>query len=104
MANETALVIIDMQHDFISLESPLCMREVSKIIPGIKALIAEARKKGWPVIYVIREHDPSGADIPFSRSTSPGRLIPIPHRSSSLLPLSCRHAVKSLPICHMKLS
>ena len=63
MANETALVIIDMQHDFISLESPLCMREVSKIIPGIKALIAEARKKGWPVIYVIREHDPSGADI-----------------------------------------
>ena len=54
MANETALVIIDMQHDFISLESPLCMREVSKIIPGIKALIAEARKKGWPVIYVAR--------------------------------------------------
>ena len=40
MANETALVIIDMQHDFISLESPLCMREVSKIIPGIMTRLA----------------------------------------------------------------
>lgn len=63
MASDTALLIIDMQHDFISPKSPLCMKDVRKIIPGIQALIAQARKKGWPVIHVIREHDPSGADI-----------------------------------------
>lgn len=63
MTSDTALLIIDMQHDFISPDSPLCMKDVRKIIPGIQDLIAHARKKDWPIIYVIREHDPTGADI-----------------------------------------
>lgn len=63
MPGDTALLIIDMQHDFISPDSLLCMKDVRRIIPGIQGLIALARKKDWPVIHVIREHDPTGVDI-----------------------------------------
>lgn len=60
---KTALLIVDMQHDFLSPECELYLPGAELIVPAIQKLAAAARKKGWPVIYVVREHDKSGEDI-----------------------------------------
>lgn len=60
---KTALLIIDMQNDFLSPDSPRCMADVRRVIPAIVKLATMARKKGWSVIHVVRQHDSSGCDI-----------------------------------------
>lgn len=63
MNRKTALLIIDMQNDFLSPESRLFLDGCAAIIPAVKELAQAARKKGWPVIYVIREHLAGSEDI-----------------------------------------
>jgi len=63
---KTALLIIDMQKDFVSPEGVLCVDGAMATVPQIKKLLDYARSSGWTVIHVIREHDINGlnADKP----------------------------------------
>lgn len=63
MGSDTALLIIDMQNDFILPEGPLYLKGAQKIVPAIRELMDIAHKKGWQVIHVTRQHDAGGADI-----------------------------------------
>lgn len=65
----TALVVIDMQRDFIepggfgdSLGNDVALLEA--IIPTTAALIALFRRMGWPVIHTREAHDPDLANCP----------------------------------------
>jgi nicotinamidase-related amidase len=66
---KTALVVIDMQRDFIeaggfgaSLGNDV--RALQAIIPTVSALLAQFRARGWPVIHTREAHLPDLSDCP----------------------------------------
>jgi len=66
MQINTALLIIDMQNDFLLPGRPLYVDGAMPTVPQIKKLLDYARTNDWTVIHVIREHDKNGinADKP----------------------------------------
>lgn len=63
-----AVIIIDMQRDFVEPERPLCVAGAAETVPACVRLLDHARRNGWPVIHVIRRHDPEGRDCePYRR-------------------------------------
>ncbi|VFQ90432.1 unnamed protein product [Cuscuta campestris] len=74
----TALLVIDMQNDFILPGGPLCVRGGEAIVPGVIKAVEVARSRGMPIIWVVREHDPSGRDVELFRRDlySPGKPKP----------------------------
>jgi nicotinamidase-related amidase len=59
---KTALLIIDMQNDFVLPGAPLCVSSAKATIPAIAQLLDYARRNGWAVVHIIRQHDASGCD------------------------------------------
>lgn len=62
-----ALVIIDMQNDFVRPGAPACVAGARETIPRIRKLLDFFRAKGWPVFHVIREYRADGSDIEITR-------------------------------------
>ncbi|MBY5990980.1 cysteine hydrolase family protein [Ferrimonas balearica] len=63
-----ALVIIDMQQDFVSPDGAACVAQALPSVPAIAAALQHARARDWPVIHVIRQHAADGSDSePFRR-------------------------------------
>jgi nicotinamidase-related amidase len=60
-ADGSALVVIDMQRDFIDSGAPLCVKGGAACVPLVQQAVAAARAAGVPVLWVVREHDASGA-------------------------------------------
>ncbi|RBP11199.1 nicotinamidase-related amidase [Roseiarcus fermentans] len=65
----TALVVIDMQRDFLepggfgeTLGNDLA--PVVEIVPTVAALIATFRDKGWPILHTRESHAPDLSDCP----------------------------------------
>ncbi|XP_077219107.1 putative inactive nicotinamidase At3g16190 [Tasmannia lanceolata] len=65
--SQTALLVIDMQNDFILPESPIHVAGGLPIVPAVVKAVERARKRGIFVIWVVREHDPFGRDIELFR-------------------------------------
>ena len=63
-----ALVIIDMQNDFVLPEAPLCVKGAQATVPTIRKLLDRARAEGWRVIHVIRQHRRDGSDVEIGRA------------------------------------
>lgn len=66
LKTNTALLIIDMQNDFLLPGRPLYVDGAMSTVPQLKKLLDYARINHWTVIHVIREHDKKGinADKP----------------------------------------
>lgn len=60
---KTALMIIDMQNDFILPGAPAEIPGAVKIIPKIVELLDFFRINKMPVFHIIREYRPDGSDI-----------------------------------------
>ena len=59
----TALLIVDMQNDFIhSKNSPVYVPPAKKIIPKIVKLLTVCRKKKIPVVYAVTSHKRDRSD------------------------------------------
>ncbi|MCL2592647.1 MAG: cysteine hydrolase [Defluviitaleaceae bacterium] len=56
---KTALLVIDMQNDFVLENAIMEVKEAKKQVPKIKSLIAKCRELEIPVIYTIHETDPT---------------------------------------------
>ncbi|MHC4622396.1 MAG: cysteine hydrolase family protein [Planctomycetota bacterium] len=54
----TALIIIDMQNDAMSM-----VPSGKHIIPAIKRVLTYCRSSGIPVIHIVRVHRPNGIDV-----------------------------------------
>ena len=76
----TALVIIDMQNDFVLPGAPLCVKGAQATVPTIRELLDRARAEGWHVIHVVREHRRDGSDVEAGRAClfteGPGICVP----------------------------
>ena len=62
-AQKTALLIIDMQNDFVIPGAPVAAPGAMEIIPQIAGLARLARAKGLPVIYTQEMHRADGSDF-----------------------------------------
>jgi len=58
-----ALLIIDMQNDFLDDDAPVLCADGKQIIPGIRRLAAAAREAGVPVIYTQETHRSNRIDF-----------------------------------------
>jgi len=57
-----------MQKDFCLPEASLCVAGAMACLPKVEEAVACARRRGIPVVWVIREHHPTGCDVePFRR-------------------------------------
>jgi nicotinamidase-related amidase len=65
-----ALLIIDMQNDFVLPGAPVCVANAYATIPSISTLLNLFRKKKSPVFHVIREYRADGSDIELTRLNS----------------------------------
>lgn len=59
---ENAILIIDMQNDFVLPDAPLPVAQAMATIPAIARFLAFGRERDWAVVYVIRRHLLSGID------------------------------------------
>lgn len=57
-----AILVIDMQNDFVLPGAPLCVSGAIETIPAITEFLNFGRKNGWTVIFVCRVHRQSGVD------------------------------------------
>jgi len=64
---ETALLVIDMQVDFLTPSSPLYVAGGPAIVSAVHRAIESARSTGMVVIHVTRQHRSSGVDVDLSR-------------------------------------
>ncbi|XP_058728933.1 probable inactive nicotinamidase At3g16190 [Vicia villosa] len=65
--NQTALLVIDMQKDFIEDGSPMLVKGGKDIVPNVIKAVEVARKHGILIVWVVREHDPLGRDVELFR-------------------------------------
>jgi isochorismatase family protein len=78
---DKAIIIIDMQNDFVEPDGVLCVAGAKPTIPAIQNLVKYGRDNGWKIIYIIREHRPSGLDVdeprvPLFTDGKPGYCVP----------------------------
>jgi nicotinamidase-related amidase len=81
-----ALLIIDMQNDFVLEGKPLKVAGARAVIPNIQTVLAEFRKRSLPVFHILRVHRPDGSDVeiirqerfktqPFAVAGTPGAAV-----------------------------
>jgi nicotinamidase-related amidase len=63
----TALLVVDMQNDFVDPESPFCIAGAQATVPQLVRLVGEARARGWVIAHVVREHRVDGSDVELPR-------------------------------------
>ena len=70
MASENqkcALIIIDMQNDFVLPDAPSRVSGAYETVPKILEALEAFRKMGWPIFHVFREYREDGSDIEVTR-------------------------------------
>ena len=64
---KSALLIVDMQNDFVLPSAPLCVAGAMAIIPNLKKVLLHYRGCALPVFYIVREYRADGSDIEAAR-------------------------------------
>ncbi|GAB2293521.1 hypothetical protein Dimus_027728 [Dionaea muscipula] len=64
---KTALLVIDMQKDFILPEGPIQVNGGPAIVSNVIKAVDVARHRGMLIVWVVREHDPLGRDVELFR-------------------------------------
>ncbi len=62
-----ALIIIDMQNDFVLPGAPACVAGAQATVPTVRRLLDVFRSRGLPVFHVVREYRADGSDIEMNR-------------------------------------
>ncbi|HWQ65065.1 MAG TPA: isochorismatase family cysteine hydrolase [Methanospirillum sp.] len=65
--SKPALLLIDMQNDFVLEGKPLQVKGACSIIPKIQNVLDQFRSAGLPVFHVVRIHRPDGSDVEIMR-------------------------------------
>ena len=60
---EKAIIVIDMQNDFVDPKGVLCVAGAKATIPAIADLLKYGREQKWKIVYIVRDHRPSGLDV-----------------------------------------
>jgi nicotinamidase-related amidase len=74
--SDVALLVIDMQVDFLTPSSPLYVAGGPAIILAVHAVVEHARSANVKIVHVTRQHRPTGVDVDLSRLNLFTRLGP----------------------------
>jgi nicotinamidase-related amidase len=97
IVGRAALLVIDMQHDFVDSEAGCYAPGVEGIIPRIAAVIEAAREAEIPVIYTQEAHRPGRVDS--GRELDPGTGASYPGGGpDSPVPEHCVEGTKGIEI------
>lgn len=69
--DSTAVLVIDMQNDFVEVGAPLEFPEGRRVLPTIQKVLDAARQCGMPVIYAAHVHRADGSDLGIHRDLYP---------------------------------
>lgn len=72
-----ALIIVDMQNDFVLPGAPACVAGAYATLPKIRQALSFWHQVSWPVVYLYREYRRDGSDIEVTRLESFLRGKPI---------------------------
>jgi nicotinamidase-related amidase len=64
-----ALLIIDMQNDFVRDGAPLQVAQAKSVVPNISAVLREFRERNLPVFHIVRVHRADGSDVEIIRQS-----------------------------------
>lgn len=64
---ENAILVIDMENDFVLPDSPMRVNGAYATLPAIKKFLDFGRANDWAIIYIYRIHRPSGIDAELFR-------------------------------------
>ena len=64
---DCALLVIDMQNDFVMPGSPIRVAGARASVPVVKKVLTAFRNVGMPVFHAVREYRPDGSDIEITR-------------------------------------
>jgi len=78
-----ALIIIDMQNDFVLPDGAVCVAGAAATVPRISRLLSHFRQHKRPVFHVIREYRADGSDVDGFRKESfaSGKTFVVPGTS-----------------------
>lgn len=68
----SALILIDLQNDFVAPDAPLHSAMAYKNIPKIRDLATFCRDRGMTIIYTRHAHDEDGFDMGLFEEIYPG--------------------------------
>jgi biuret amidohydrolase len=71
----TAVVVVDMQHDFVDPAAPLAAEGATDIVSPIAELLEMARESGVRVVHVNERHRPSGVDYGIQLEVEPPHCV-----------------------------
>ena len=60
---KTALMIMDMQKDFVGPKASLRVKGGKEIVPRIEKALEASRKAGLPIFHIMRQHRADGSDV-----------------------------------------
>jgi len=60
---KSALLIIDMQNDFVLPSSTNCIKGSYETLPTLRSVLERFRELGSPVFHIVREYRADGSDI-----------------------------------------
>ena len=66
-SGKEALIIIDMQNDFVLPGAPACVTGARATVPRIKKLLEHFRERRQPIFHVTREYRADGSDVELNR-------------------------------------
>ena len=61
--SKTALIIVDMENDFVAEGAPLRAKMAPVVVPPLKRALAHARRSGMHVIFTTHAHRRDGCDM-----------------------------------------
>lgn len=79
----TALLVIDMQNDFLLPGSPMELPSASRIVPRLRSLTDQLRAQGVLIVFTRQSNRPDGSDLGVLRDAYP-QLIGADGRLSAL--------------------
>jgi ureidoacrylate peracid hydrolase len=62
-AARSAVLVIDMQNDFVAEGAPLEFPDGRRIVPAVQRVLNACRQRGMPVIYTAHVHRREGTDL-----------------------------------------
>ncbi|MFH2028045.1 MAG: isochorismatase family cysteine hydrolase [Nanoarchaeota archaeon] len=63
----TALLLIDMQNDFVLEDASFAVKGAKSIIQNTKKILATFRKHDLPIFHIVRAHKADGSDVEITR-------------------------------------
>ncbi len=60
---KTALMIVDMQKDFVEDGKALTVRGAKGVVPKIREALEAAREAQLPIVHIVRQHRADGTDV-----------------------------------------